>query len=66
MRKKVEDKQTLAALNSAHRCLQAKYQLVQTSYIKRMKLFLFLPYTHVINILFTNRVLARILLVVIQ
>ena len=30
-------------LNSAHRRSQAKCQLVQTSYIKRIKLFLFLP-----------------------
>ena len=66
MRKKAEDKQTLAELNLAHRRSQAKCQFVQTSYIKPMKLFLFLPYTHVINILLTNRVLARILLVVVQ
>ena len=36
-----EDKQTLAELSSAHRHLQAKCQFVQTSYIKRIKLFLF-------------------------
>ena len=45
MRKKSkEDEQTLAELNSAHRHLQAKCQLVQTSYIERIKLFLFAPY----------------------
>ena len=32
--KSKEDKQTLEELNSAHRCLQAKCELVQTSYIK--------------------------------
>jgi len=36
-----EDEQTLAELSSAHRRSQAKCQLVQTSYIKRVKLFLF-------------------------
>jgi len=43
MRKKKtkENEQTLAELISAHRCSQAKCQLVQTSYIKRIKLFLF-------------------------
>ena len=47
MRKKSEeDKQTLEELNS-----QAKCQLVQTSYIKRIKLFLF---CHIINILLTE------------
>ena len=35
---------TLEELNSAHRRSQAKCLLVQTSYIKRIKLFLFLPY----------------------
>ena len=51
MRKKIkEDEQTLEELNSAYRRLQAKCQLVQTSYIKRLKLFLFLPYNkHLIN-----------------
>jgi len=48
MRKKSkEDEQTLAKLNSAHRLSQAKCQFVrlaQTSYIKRVKLFLFAPY----------------------
>ena len=43
MRKKSkEDKQTLKELNSAHRLLQAKGQLAQTGYLKRIKLFLFL------------------------
>jgi len=42
MRKKSKkDEQTLGELNSAHRRSQAKCQLVQTSYIKRIKLFLF-------------------------
>ena len=37
-------------LNLAHRRSQAKCQLLQTSYIKRIKLFLFLPYSkHPIN-----------------
>ena len=40
MRKKTkEDKQTLADLSSAHHCLQAKCQLVQTSFIKQVFLF---------------------------
>ena len=42
MRKKgTEDEQTLAELSSGHRRLQAKCQATQTSYIKRIKLFLF-------------------------
>jgi len=42
MRKKSkEDEQTLADLSSANRRLQEKCQLVQTSYIKRIKFFLF-------------------------
>ena len=42
MRKKSkEDEQTFAELNSAHRRSQAKCQLVQTSYIKRIKVFFF-------------------------
>jgi len=36
-----EGKQTLADLSSAHRCSQAKYHLVQTSYIKQTKFLLF-------------------------
>ena len=45
MRKKSEeDEQTLEELNSAHLRSQPKWQLVQTSYLKRVKLFLFLPY----------------------
>ena len=45
MRKKSkEDQQTLEELNLAHRRSEAKYQLIQTSYIKRIKLFLFSPY----------------------
>ena len=38
------DKQTLEELNSSDRHSQAKCQLIQTSYIKRIKLFLFMPY----------------------
>ena len=51
MRKKSkEDEQNLEEWNSARRRSQAKCQLVQTSYIKRIKLFLFLPYNkHLIN-----------------
>ena len=51
MRKKgKEDEQTLEELNSAQRCSQAKRRLIQTSYIKRIKLLLFLPYNkHLIN-----------------
>ena len=43
MRKKKskEDEKTLAEFNSGHRLLQAKCQLVQTSYIKRFKFVLF-------------------------
>ena len=43
---KAEEEQNLQELNSAHRHLQAKGQLIQTSYIKRIKLFLFSPYNH--------------------
>ena len=51
MRKKSkEDEQTLEKLNSAHRRSQAKCRLQQTSYIKRIKLLLFSPYSeHLIN-----------------
>ena len=50
MRKKSkEDEQTLEELNLAHRCSQAKCQLIQTSYIKRIKLFLFSPYNKHLN-----------------
>jgi len=42
MRKKSkQDEQTLAELSSVHRRSQAKFQLAQTSYINRIKLFLF-------------------------
>ena len=46
-----EGEQTLEELNlAAHHRLQANCHLVQTSYIKRIKLFLFLPYNkHLIN-----------------
>ena len=56
MRKKSkEDEQTLEELNSAHRArhLQAKCKLVQTSYIKPIKLFL-ACFCHIINILLTE------------
>jgi len=36
-----EDEQIFADLSSAHHRLQAKCQLVQTSYIKRITFFLF-------------------------
>ena len=50
IKKSKEDEQTLAELYSAHHRLQAKCQLVQTSYIKRTKLFFFVPYNrHLIN-----------------
>ena len=51
MRKKIkEDEQTLEELNLAHRRSQAKCQLIQTNYIKRIKLFLLSPYNkHLIN-----------------
>ena len=39
-----EDEQTLEELNLAHRHSQVKSQLVQISYIRRIKLLLFLPY----------------------
>ena len=49
-KKSKEDEQTLEELNFAHRRSQAKCQLLQTSYIKRIKLFLFSPYNkHLIN-----------------
>ena len=45
-----KDEQALEELNSAHCRSQAKCQLVQTSYIKRVKLLLFLPfYKHLID-----------------
>ena len=45
-----EDEQTLEEFDSAPRRSKAKCQLVQTGYIKRIKLFLFLPYNkHLIN-----------------
>ena len=51
MRKKSkEDEQTLEESNLHHHHSQAKCQLVQTSYIKQIKLLLFLPYNkHLIN-----------------
>ena len=51
MRKKSkEDEQTLADLSSTHRRSQGKCQLVQTSYIKRIKLLFFANYSkHLIN-----------------
>ena len=45
-----EDEENLEERNSARRRSQAKCQLVQTSYITRIELFLFLPYIkHLIN-----------------
>ena len=35
-----EDEKTLAGLSSAHRCLQEKCKLAQTTYIKRIQFFL--------------------------
>ena len=51
MRKKSkEEEQTLEELNLVHRRSQTKCELVQTSYIERIKLSLFLPYNkHLIN-----------------
>ena len=51
MRKKSkEDEQNLEEWNLARRLSEAKFQLVQTSYIKQIELFLFLPYNkHLIN-----------------
>ena len=48
--KSKQDEQPLEELNLAHRRSQAKCQSLQTSYIKRIKLFLFLPYNkHLIS-----------------
>ena len=45
-----ENKQTLAKLNSVHLRSQAKCPSVQTSHIKQIKLFLFVPDNkHLIN-----------------
>ena len=42
MRKKdQEDWLTLEELNLVHRCSQAEWQLVQTSYIKQIRFFFF-------------------------
>ena len=40
LKKSKEDKQNLEEWNSARRCSEAKCQLVQTSYIKRIELLL--------------------------
>ena len=49
-KKSKEDEQSLEESNSAPRRSQAKCQLIQTSYIKRIKLFLFWPYNkHLVN-----------------
>ena len=48
-KKSKEKEQTLAELNSALPHLQANFQLVQTNYIERIKLFLFAPYNKVIG-----------------
>ena len=50
-KKSEEDEQTLEELNSAYLRSQPKWQLVQTSYLKRVKLLLFL---YIINILLTE------------
>ena len=50
LKKSKEDEQNLEEWNSARRCSEAKCQLVQTSYIKRIELLLSLPYNkHLIN-----------------
>ena len=43
-KKSKKDEKTSREFNSAHRRSQAKCQLLQTSYMKRIKLFLFSPY----------------------
>ena len=50
-KKSKEDEQTLEELNSAHRCSQAKCDLVQTSHIKQIN---FSWFCHIINILLTE------------
>ena len=50
-KKSKQDEQTLEELNPTHRLSQAKCQLVQTSYVIRIKLLLFLP---IVNILLTE------------
>ena len=48
--KSKEDEQALEELNLAHCRSQEKCQLIQTSYIKRIKLLLFSPHNkHLIN-----------------
>ena len=42
-KKSKEDEETLEELNFAYRRSQTKCELVQTSYIKWIKLFFFLP-----------------------
>ena len=42
--KREDDEQTFTELSSAHRRSQAKCQLVQTIYIKRIKIVLVWPY----------------------
>jgi len=51
-KKSKEDKKTLAKLSSVHHHSQAKCQLVQTNYIRRIKLFLFAII--IINIVLTE------------
>ena len=48
-KKRKEDEQTLEESNSAHRRLQAKCQLIQTSYIKRFNCSCFAINKHLIN-----------------
>ena len=51
-KKSEEDEQTLEESNSAHRRSQPKWQLVQTSYLKRVKNCS--CFRHIINILLTE------------
>ena len=49
-KKRKKDEQNLEEWSLARRRSEAKCQLVQSSYIKRIELFLFLPYNkHLIN-----------------
>ena len=57
-KKSKECEETLAKLNSAHCCSQAKCEcqfLVQASYFERIKLFLFSPYNkHLVRFMWNN------------
>ena len=48
-RQKADEKKKVTFEELNHRLSQAKCQLVQTSYIKRIKWFLFLPYNKHLN-----------------